>query len=235
MRRGCEEFQDSEARRKREITSEVGQLIGLVYNVMKIIDVIGEEETQEGISARWRALPDSALLKGRNPFFVPDFPGEITITAAIAVKINKLGKGIPERFAARYYAETAPAVIFRAEKYGALLRASGYPDSAAYSFDKAVIVGEFHRHDLSGDIDMDIAIGNDKGEETERRRFRIVKPCEAINRGISQLSRDNTLKTGDLLLIDGIGTSATAVIDSHLTLLGFPRNEQEENLNINIK
>lgn len=202
---------------------------------MKIINVIGDEETSEGITARWRVLPDSALLKGRNPFFVPDFPGDITITAAIAVKINKLGKGIPERFATRYYSETAPAVIFRAEEYGARLRASGYPDSAAYSFDKAVIVGEFHSRELPQDMEIEISIADDKGKEIEVRKFTIRETRQAISRGIAQLSRDNTLKTGDIILIDGNGTSATAVIDSHLTLRGFPLIEQEEILNINLK
>ena len=46
---------------------------------------------------------DSALLKDRKPFFVPDFMGRIDYEAELVVRICRLGKSIPQRFAHRYY------------------------------------------------------------------------------------------------------------------------------------
>ena len=48
---------------------------------------------------------DSALLKDRKPFFIPDFSSEIHYETEVVVKVNKLGKNIAEQFAHRYYDE----------------------------------------------------------------------------------------------------------------------------------
>ena len=44
---------------------------------------------------------DSALLKDGKPFFVPDFMGQIDYETEIVVRICRLGKSIPARFAHR--------------------------------------------------------------------------------------------------------------------------------------
>ena len=46
---------------------------------------------------------DSALLKPGRPFFVPDDMGRIDYEAEVVVRICRLGKSIPTRFAHRYY------------------------------------------------------------------------------------------------------------------------------------
>ena len=45
---------------------------------------------------------DSALLKDRKPFFVPDFMGRIDYEAELVVRISRLGKCISQSFAHRY-------------------------------------------------------------------------------------------------------------------------------------
>ena len=46
---------------------------------------------------------DSALLKNHKPFFLPDWTERVDYEAQLVVRISRLGKGIPERFAHRYY------------------------------------------------------------------------------------------------------------------------------------
>lgn len=198
---------------------------------MKILDVIGEEETNGAPRFKWRVLPDSALLKSRNPFFVPDFPGTISATPALAVRICRLGKSIPARFATRYYAECAPTVVFRAEQYARQLRAEGLPDAPAYSFDKAVITGEFHTRRLPDNILFRLTLDNPEADEY----FRLENVEQRIGNAIELLSRDNTLKTGDLLLIGADGIPLSVAEESKLHLQGMPVSEGEEELEIKLK
>ena len=46
---------------------------------------------------------DSALLNNGKPFFIPDHLGRIEYETEVVVRISKLGKTIPQRFAHRYY------------------------------------------------------------------------------------------------------------------------------------
>ena len=44
---------------------------------------------------------DSALLKDHKPFFIPDWSKQVDYETEIVIRICRLGKGIPERFAHR--------------------------------------------------------------------------------------------------------------------------------------
>ena len=44
---------------------------------------------------------DSALLKDRKPFFVPDFMGRIDYETELVVRISRLGKCVSQRLAHR--------------------------------------------------------------------------------------------------------------------------------------
>ena len=46
---------------------------------------------------------DSALLTDGNPFFIPSFTQRCEYETELVVRINHLGRSIPERFAHRYY------------------------------------------------------------------------------------------------------------------------------------
>ena len=59
---------------------------------------------------------DSALLKGGRPFFVPDEFGAIDGQAHMVVRICRLGKCIPERFAHRYYDAVTVGTDFTARE-----------------------------------------------------------------------------------------------------------------------
>ena len=57
---------------------------------------------------------DSSLLKDGKPFFVPDHLGRVDYETEMVVRICRLGKSIPERFAHRYYDAVTVGIDFTA-------------------------------------------------------------------------------------------------------------------------
>ena len=58
--------------------------------------------------------PDSAIIKNGKHFYLPDWMGRIDYEAEIVVRINQLGRSIPERFAHRYYDAITVGIDFTA-------------------------------------------------------------------------------------------------------------------------
>ena len=59
---------------------------------------------------------DSALLNNGKPFFIPDHLGRIEYETEVVVRISKLGKTIPQRFAHRYYDAVTVGIDFTARE-----------------------------------------------------------------------------------------------------------------------
>ena len=68
---------------------------------------------------------DSAILNQGKPFFIPDHLGRIDYETEVVVRICRLGKNIPERFAHRYYDAVTVGIDFTA-RYPAHPLPSGY-------------------------------------------------------------------------------------------------------------
>ncbi len=58
--------------------------------------------------------PDSAILKNNKPFFIPDFSNDLHYEAEVVLRISKLGKGISQKFAPRYYDALTVGIDFTA-------------------------------------------------------------------------------------------------------------------------
>ena len=86
---------------------------------------------------------DSALLKDRKPFFIPDHLGQIDYEAELVVRICKLGKTVPERFAHRYYDAVTVGIDFTARELQKKLREAGQPWDLCKGFDGAAALGEW--------------------------------------------------------------------------------------------
>ena len=86
---------------------------------------------------------DSALLKDRKPFFVPDFMGRIDYETELVVRISRLGKGISQRFAHRYYDAVTVGIDFTARDLQQKLRAQGLPWELCKGFDGSAALGEW--------------------------------------------------------------------------------------------
>ena len=70
---------------------------------------------------------DSALLNNGKPFFIPDHLGRIEYETELVVRICKLGKTIPQRFAHRYYDAVTVGIDFTAREMQKKLREAGQP------------------------------------------------------------------------------------------------------------
>lgn len=158
---------------------------------------------------------DSALLTNGKPMFVPEFTKELSAAPYIALRICRMGKSIPARFAYRYYDRIGVAVDFTAEDVLRELRLNGEPWDMAKSFDGSVCVG------------TDIAIDDLKAGNSISAALLIDGEVASINtvsdlaseagEVIERVSRFFTLRQGDLLLIGKPDNKPLVKIDSHLT------------------
>jgi 2-keto-4-pentenoate hydratase/2-oxohepta-3-ene-1,7-dioic acid hydratase in catechol pathway len=86
--------------------------------------------------------PDTALTRPDWPFFVPDWSEQIEYETELVVRINRLGKSIPERFAHRYYDEITLGLDFTARDIQRQLSQKGLPWEIAKGFDGAAYCGQ---------------------------------------------------------------------------------------------
>ena len=86
---------------------------------------------------------DSSLLKDHKPFFIPDHLGRIEYETEVVVRICKLGKTVPVRFAPRYYDALTVGIDFTARELQHKLSAAGQPWDLAKGFDGAACLGEW--------------------------------------------------------------------------------------------
>ena len=87
--------------------------------------------------------PDSAIIKNGKHFYVPDFLGRVDYEAEIVVRINKLGKSIPARFAYRYYDAITVGIDFTARDMQRAFIEAGAPWELSKGFDGSAVLGEF--------------------------------------------------------------------------------------------
>ncbi len=142
-------------------------------------------------------LADSSLQKNRKPFFVPDWSDEVECGAELVVRICRLGKAIPERFAHRYYDAITVGVGFVDREMERKALAAGQSGCLCRSFDSASIIGDW----------VDVS----RLRNVQTLGFRLDANGETVQQGVSSdmvhsidsivayISRFCTMKTGDLI------------------------------------
>lgn len=140
---------------------------------------------------------DSALLKDRKPFFVPDFMGQIDYETEVVVRICKLGKSVPERFAHRYYDALTVGIDFTARDLQKRLREEGQPWEICKGFDGSAVIGEWVDKTMFSDI-YHLPFHADINGKTVQEGC-TSDMIHSIDRLISYISQFFTLKTGDIL------------------------------------
>ena len=149
------------------------------------------------------ALPDSVGLPSGRPVFLPDrvmhpvsgCKPEADIEPMLAmpmfaVKVCRLGKCIDRKFAHRYWESVAPALQFLPLSAIDDIR-NGLPvKSMTLCFDASVVTGEYVGKQaasfrfLAGDHHIDASLGQQRADAA-----------------INLFSQENTLKTGDVILL----------------------------------
>ncbi len=158
---------------------------------------------------------DSALLKDSKPFFLPDELGRIDYETELVVRICRLGKNIPQRFAHRYYDAVTVGIDFTARDLQNKLRAEGKPWDLCKGFDGSATIGEW--------------VSIEKFRDIQAIHFRLDINGNTVQEGcssdmlfkvdeiIAYISQWFTLKTGDILYTGTPAGVGPVHIDDHLT------------------
>lgn len=103
---------------------------------------IGEVQGVQNNAPTLFLKPETALTRPDWPFFVPDWSEEIEYETELVVRICRLGKSIPERFAHRYYEDVTLGIDFTARDLQRQLKAKGLPWEISKGFDGAAYCGQ---------------------------------------------------------------------------------------------
>ena len=171
---------------------------------------------------------DSSLLKNRKPFFLPDDLGRIDYETELVVRICRLGKSVPVRFAHRYYDAVTCGIDFTARDLQARLKSEGLPWDLCKGFDGAAAIGEWVPLDEVGDVQqvdfhLDINGHTVQTGHTADMLF-------SVDELIAYISRYFTLRTGDLLFTGTPAGIGPVHIDDHLD--GFIGERQVLSFNV---
>ena len=160
---------------------------------------------------------DSAILNQGKPFFVPDHLGRIDYETEVVVRICRLGKNIPQRFAHRYYDALTIGIDFTARDLQKKASEAGQPWTICKGFDGSAAIGEWiPKEKLLKDPEavceasglqalhfhLDIQTAEDREHGHPGRT--VQEGCTSdmlytIDEIIAYISQFFTLKTGDLL------------------------------------
>lgn len=156
---------------------------------MKILGITQVDETEQALYMK----PDSALLVGGKPFFLPHFSQQIVARPCLVIRINRLGRCIEQRFAHRYYDGVAMGLNLQAAD---LLTPPYSLDRCfrATAFDNSLVVGEWMEQESV--IDWQI------GTEAESKRYSAADLVCSVDEAISRVSQYVTVRMGDMLAID---------------------------------
>lgn len=157
---------------------------------------------------------DSALLKDGKPFFIPDWSERVDYEAELVVRICRLGKGIPARFAHRYYDAVTVGVDFTARDWQEKARAKGLPWEICKGFDGSAVIGQWVEKEKFRDVQA-LQFHLDINGTT------VQQGCTSdmlykIDELIAYISTYFTLKTGDLLYTGTPVGVGLVHIDDHL-------------------
>ncbi len=130
----------------------------------------------------------------------PPFSQEVHYECELVVRINRVGKGIAERFAHRYYDEVGLGIDFTARDLQRRAIAEGLPWERCKAFDRsAALSPEFvSLQELGGDVQSAaLHAGGERGDAaSEATRPEMLF---SVDRIIASVSRYMTLRMGDLL------------------------------------
>ena len=144
-------------------------------------------------------MPDTALLRNNDPFYIPSFSQEVHYECELVVRINRLAKCIDEKFASRCYDEVGLGIDFTARDLQREAIAKGLPWELCKGFDhSAALSNQFvPLAELGGDIN-NLEFEMELNGEV-RQRGRTCEMLFSVDKIISHISRYMTLKIGDLI------------------------------------
>tara|TARA_Y100000991_G_scaffold139822_1_gene105357 strand:- start:15 stop:626 length:612 start_codon:yes stop_codon:yes gene_type:complete len=195
------------------------KLICIGSNYEKHIDELGNTTQEDPVVF---LKPDSAVINGNQPFFIPDIFSDVHHELELLVKINKVGKYIDKEFAHTYYDKIGLGLDFTARDLQKKLKLNGLPWEKAKAFDGSALIGKW----VSKSNFMNLSNIN---FSLKKNQFLVQigntsNMLWSIDEIISYISRYFTLKIGDIIFT---GTpSGVGPVFSGDILKGYIENEE---------
>ena len=172
---------------------------------------------------------DSALLTNGRPFFIPDFTRRCDYETELVVRICRLGRSVPQRFAHRYYDAVTVGIDFTARDLQERLRAKGLPWELSKGFDGSAAVGRFIKKEELGRDIQNMHFSLDINGQTVQSGH-TADMLYTVDELVSYISQFFTLKTGDLLFTGTPAGIGPVHEDDHLC--GYLEGEKVLEFNV---
>lgn len=142
--------------------------------------------------------PDTALLRNNDPFYIPEWTGNLHHEVELVLRICKLGKNIEMKFAHRYYDAISLGIDFTARDVQSELMRKGLPWEKAKAFDySAAISSKFFPLNSFPELQK-IRFRLDVNKQTVQQATSELM-IFGFDEIISHISKFMTLKIGDLI------------------------------------
>lgn len=139
--------------------------------------------------------PETALLRNKNPFFIPDFAEEYYVSFEFVIKTNKLGKNIAEKYANTYFDEVSIGANIFAVDLLKKLHNQQKPLDLSYTFDNSSPIGEFIKTNEGELYHVEVVVNEDNfGNYLMSEDLKW-----SVNKIISEISKYYTVKIGDYI------------------------------------
>jgi len=158
--------------------------------------------------------PDTSIITGNKPFFLPDFSADIQYEVELVLKICKVGKSISEKFASRYYDEIGIGIDFTARDLQTKAKEKGLPWEIAKAFEGSAPLGKFVPKKELPDL-KSINFHLDKNDKMVQQGSS-ADMIFSFDKIISYVSRFFPLKTGDLIFTGTPAGVGPVTIGDHL-------------------
>lgn len=166
--------------------------------------------------------PDSAVINGNQPFFIPDIFSDVHHELELLVKINKVGKYIDKEFAHTYYDKIGLGLDFTARDLQKKLKLNGLPWEKAKAFDGSALIGKWvSKSNFKNLSNINFSLKKNQLLVQIGNTSDMIWGVDEI---ISYISRYFTLKIGDIIFT---GTpSGVGPVFSGDILKGYIENEE---------
>lgn len=167
---------------------------------MKIVAIDNNygKDAGEGQNPAWFLLTHSCLLRDNRPLYLPDWDDDFRLYPSMAIRIDRLGKSIPERFGHRYWNHYSFGFSLRGNTTLRNLRERSLPEGEALAFDNSAVIAGWHEADRDKLEGMSFCVSSG-GETVSRWDYAsLALKADAL---LAHVSRRMTFKTGDILFL----------------------------------
>jgi 2-keto-4-pentenoate hydratase/2-oxohepta-3-ene-1,7-dioic acid hydratase in catechol pathway len=171
------------------------KIICIGMNYAKHIEEFANEAPQNPV---FFLKPETALLRNNQSFYYPDFTKNLQYETELVLRICRMGRSIPERFATRYISEIGIGIDFTARDIQNECRKKGLPWEIAKGFDYSTPISPYFIpiedfKDIN-DINFHLELNGQIVQKDNSSNL-----IFSFNRIISYVSQFITLKIGDLI------------------------------------